>query len=980
MSRLTIHLLGTPRLEFEGQPLAFDTRKAIALLAYLAVTGEAQARDTLAAFLWPEYDQSRSRAALRRTLSTLKAAVDGYGLAIERETLSLDQSADLWIDVRHFRQLLKSCQTHGHDPDAVCPLCQPLLSEAVELYRDDFMAGFSLRDSIPFDDWQSMQSERLRRELGMALRGLVQCHQAQGQFNQAIDHTRRLLELDPLQEPAHRQLMILYASAGQRPAALNQYRECVRILELELGVPPLEETTTLYEQILAGEIDAEVIAPPAGLAIFPPPRPAPSPIPLVGRETDWATLLDSYGAVDAGGRFAVLEGEAGIGKTRLAQLFLESVRQEGATTITAQCYEGETGLAYAPFAEGLTAAVRSAGDGGWLTRLPAHWLAEAARLVPDLAPLRPAGAIAEGPGAQSRFYEAICQLLIALCGTSPPGVLFLDDVHWADAASLDLLGYLVRRLRNRPLFVLVSWRGKEFPPEQRLMQMLAATQRAGTGKLISLNRLDEAAVRELVQAAAGNTVLAHRLYRETEGLPFFLVEYLAMLESDLADDVQAPDSKTDLRLPMPGSVRGLLRSRLAPVSETGRQLLHTAAVIGRSFDFDILHEVSGRGEEETISALEELLARGLVIEQTATGGPVTSPAAAMGPVYDFSHENLRALVYDETSLARRRLLHRRVAQALLSRQRLPAAAGRASITAAQPAYHFQQAGLEEVAAQYYKQAGDEARALYANAEALAHYQSALALGHADTAALREAIGDLHTLRGEYGDALANYEMAAALLGSPAEPDHLARLETKLGGVYHRHGDWALAAGYFQQALNRLGDDGQRARLLTDWSLTAHHSGDRDQALNLAEEALSLAEAAQDSQALAQAHNILGILANSRGDGLAASQHLGRSFELADTLDDPGVKIAALNNLSLARRSAGDIDQAMALAEQALALCVELGDRHHEAALQNNLADLLHAAGQPEEAMVHLKRAVAIYADIGGEPGQWLPEIWKLTEW
>ncbi len=996
MSQLTIHLLGAPRIEYSGQPVDLDTRKAVALLAYLVITGEQHTRDALAAFLWPEYDQRRSRAALRRTLSTLKTAVEGYGLIIERESLAIDREANIAVDLHLFHDLLDSCQEHGHVPGATCPACLPPLTQAIDLYRGDFMEGFSLRDSVAFDEWQYLQGEAGRRDLASALRDIIACHRKEGHYEQAIDYAHRLLELDPLREEAHRELMRLYALAGRRSAALRQYRECVRILEEELGVPPLEETTALYKQILQGELadgvkGTAVWDQPEVNGSFPYSAPPPlHPLPLVGRSAEWDDLVGWYAAAQEGGRLLILEGEAGIGKTRLANAFVEMVRAEGAAVITAQCYEGETRLAYAPFAEGIGAAVRAAARREWSESLPNPWLAEASRLLPELTagrPEFPSLPPLDNPAAQRRFFEAIRRLLLVLIGSSPPGVLLLDNLHWADEASLETLSYLVRRLKDDPLFILATWRGELVSAGHRLRQLVAGAGREGVARLVALDRLDEAAVYELVQAADGSgedqEALARRLYRETEGLPFFLVEYLAMLESPGAGGGRdVGQSGEEATLPMPATVRDLIRSRLAPVGETGRQLLHTAAVIGRSFDFATLQEASGRSEEEAIAALEELLTLGLVIERpgdspAAPGdtsrGKGTAPWLPGEPVYDFSHERLRALVYEEPSLARRRLLHRRVARAMVrSRPLMP--------PAAQIAIHFQRAGMEKEAAFHYELAGDQARDLFANAEALAHYRSALTLGHANPARLHEALGDLHTLRGEYDQALANYQTAAALIDPLSNPETSARLETKLGGVFHRRGDWSLADGHYQQALNQIDEAVQKARLLTDWSRTAHHGGDSHRALALAEEALELARQAGDRQALAQAHNILGILANSRGELDLAREHLEQSLALAQEVGRFGPRIAALNNLSLAYRAAGEIGKAVDLVRQALDLCVELGDRHREAALRNNLADLLHAAGDSEASMAQLKQAVAIYAGIDGDASQWRPEIWKLTEW
>ena len=231
----------------DGSPIQVDTRKAIALISYLAVSGESHRRDALATLLWPDTDQARARAALRRTLSALNKAVAGYALAVDRETVGLDMNADVWVDLSEFRSRLAETAAHEHPADGVCDSCLGPLSAAATLYRGDLLAGFSLRDSDVFDDWQYSQSELARQELAGALERLVRCHALKADLRSAATCGRRWLGLDPLNEEAHRQLMRLYGRSNQRTAALQQYRECVRVLDKELGVAPLEETTELYQ-------------------------------------------------------------------------------------------------------------------------------------------------------------------------------------------------------------------------------------------------------------------------------------------------------------------------------------------------------------------------------------------------------------------------------------------------------------------------------------------------------------------------------------------------------------------------------------------------------------------------------------------------------------------------------------------------------------------------------------------------------------
>ncbi len=979
LSRLELLLLGPPRIEREGRPITVDTRKAIALMAYLALTRQEQSRDRLAALLWPDYDQTHARAALRRTLSTLNKALDGDWLDLDRETISLNPAADLWLDVDAFNAHVAATRTHGHRATEVCPACLQPLAEAVALYRDDFLEGFSLRDSADFDDWQFFQAESLRREFAGVLERLVSGYSAQGDFDAAIRHARRWLASDRLHEPAHYQLMQLYAWSGQRAAALHQYLECVQVLEQELGVAPLETTTQLYQAIKENQLPPRPAQwQPSGSSsnthiTSGQPARAAAPtatarFPLIGRSTEWATLGAAYNNSRASGQIIIIEGEAGIGKTRLAEEFLADLRRSGAATIAAHCYEGETHLAYGPIVAALRTALAQPALVARLSAISALWLSEAARLLPELAtshPGLPAAPPLDSPGAQSRFFEGIRQVLLAFCGEAHPGLVFVDNAHWADTASLDLLTYLVRRLPEQPLCLLLTWRSEQITPSHRLGQLMTDAQHAGNVSVITLRRLNQSSVEELTRSLASThetlpVGIAERLYEETEGLPFFLTEYLAALETGvLAADERAWS--------LPGGVRDLLRTRLSSASETGSQLLTTAAVIGRSFEFDTLREASGRSEEETVTALEELLAQGLIKE-------VRSGSGEQMLTYDFSHEKLRELVYEGASLARIRLLHRRIAEALIGRTR---GQREHSSFAAQIAQHYRLAGNDTAAADYYKLAGEHARRLYANTEAMAHFRTALALGHPEPGTLHEAIGDLHTLLGEYNAALRSYETAAAL----SKAEALAAIEHKLGTVYERRGDWEQAESHFEAALPALGENGPadaRSRLYADWSRSAHHHGQVNQALDLAKRALALAETAQDTRALAQAHNILGILASSQGDLEQAQHHLEESLALAERLNDLSIRVAALNNLALVCRASGAIDRAIELTEAALELCISQGDRHREAALHNNLADLLHGAGRTEDAMPHIKQAVTINADIDTET--LLPEIWKLTEW
>jgi DNA-binding SARP family transcriptional activator len=969
---LALRLLGPPSIDVDGAPLHVDTRKAVALLTYVALEGP-QRRESLSSLLWPESTDTRARAALRRTLSVLNRALGNRWLQVDGALVGL--TGDRWsCDVAEFLDAVTVTGAHGHDTMSGCGTCMETLQRAADLYRGEFLSGFGLRDSAEFDAWMMIQAETLRRESSVVLERLVDALTDAGRLDAAIARSRRLVTLDPLHEPAHRRLMQLYAWNDRRADAIHQYRECVATLDRELGVRPLDETTALYQAIVSDRVPPRPTAarpeaattrpaPARPPATGEPARPPHPETPMVGRDDALAALLSAYARIDGEGRLLAVTGEAGIGKTRLVTEVTGRLTDEGATVLAVRCQPGDQQLAYAPVAEALRDALTREDAGTWLDSLPDHWRAEAGRLVPGIhaAGDHPPPEPLSSPGAQARFVEGVWRVLGAALDGDRPGVLVVDDLQWADAATLQLLRYVITRLRGRRLALLCAWRSDELDADHPWIEGVQRAADDGLATLLTLRRLAVDDIAALLRATGGGAdvgPLAERLHRESEGLPLAVVAYL--------DDLDGPSPSGEW--PLPRGLGQLFRRRVANLDEAARQVLTAAAAIGRSFDFDTVMAASGRTDSETVSALETLTGRGMVRE-------VRNPSGE--PVYDFTHDKLRSVVYAETSLARRRLLHGRVADALHTRVRAPepefALAGRI-------AHHEQLAGREQRAAQLYAAAGEQARALYANREALAHLRRALALGHPDAPRLHEAVGDLETLVGDYRGALASFETAAAAV--PPGSHELAVLEHKSARVHLRTGDAVAARARLDAALAALGDTaepGLRARIAADRSLAAERMGSANEAELDARRALDLAERAHDRRALAQARNILGLLARRAGRLHEAERQLEHSAGLAASLDEPDAQITALNNLALVLGAAHRYDHALEHAATAADLCERIGDRHRQAALHNNIADLLHAAGRDDEAMTHLTRAVTLFAEVGEQAGS-EPEIWKLVDW
>src|SRR5262244_749838 len=412
MARLQLRLLGGFDLQAgPGQAVPIRLKKAQALLAYLAChPGQSRPRDKLATLLWPEMDDWQARANLRKVLFVLRRglSVISPSLRLDEDTVTLDTAA-LDVDVLAFQRLARRA-----DPEA--------LQQAVDLYRGDLLEGLGVTEA-PFEEWLAAERERLREFALEALAKLL-AHQTKSEASDAVATALRLLALDPLQEAVHRALMRLYVRDGRRDAALRQYQSCVDTLRRELSVEPEAETRQLYQEILRSRASPSRAARTAMADLDA----------MFGRQSELTRLLHGLDDALAGhGQLIAVLGEAGIGKSRLvSQITVEAVKR-GALALVSHAYQTEQTLAYGLWIDALR-------RGGVLDRddvfngVAVAWRIELARLFPELAQHdAPPGS---SPEDSTRLLEAVAHLLEGLAKAQPPLLLVLEDVHWADEASL----------------------------------------------------------------------------------------------------------------------------------------------------------------------------------------------------------------------------------------------------------------------------------------------------------------------------------------------------------------------------------------------------------------------------------------------------------------------------------------------------------------------------------------------------------------
>lgn len=912
----------------------------------LTQPGRAFSKDEIVEALWPGVSLQDADRRLRITVSLLRRALEpdlGRGsdsryVLSRRPGYSFDERADCEVDARKFekhRQRAESAQEAGE------------LDDAIREYREalDLAAQGEFLAEEPYEDWAMEAREEWGERRLAILSNLAECLALEGRYSEAIEACERALTLDEYRDELHRRLMLYHYCAGEQSLALRAYREYARMLKEELGAAPSPELVRLEEQIEKRDVPGV-----DEMRRYPKPRrPLRFPYSLsrtrfVGRDGEYAWLAERLREMARGiGGAVAVEGEAGVGKTRLAEEFLGYARSRGALVLSGRCYERELGAPLEPVLDALES-------------------------VPAMDDALTTQVLDPGPGYQreaephdsARAYRALTRELVWESKSDDHDglILVVDDVQWADSATLDFLSYLARRIRDERILLVFTYRREDAPGLSGWLHRLAGRRAVAT---LSLDRLTLEDVTEMLARMSSKafgelSLLADFLHRESEGNAFYAVEYLRWLieagivEIDSRRRISGLDIERLREGVLPSGVRSLLEAWLDEVGEEAKGVLELAAVVGRGFDLGLLSRATARGEAETFGQIRPLMASGLVVE---------TPEEAY---YYFSHDKLRQTLYEGIEGHRRRELHLRVAGALEE-----------GGEPAELAHHYLRAKAWRPALESLVRAGRKAEESYAWDSASKTYARALEVTEKlpDTEETRfELLGARERLlehldrREERGE--ATWEMLE-LAKRFENHTRIAEVHVRRIGALAALSDpegaeeaGRAAVEIFQELEDRAGE----ARVHREVSYVRWMYGDYAGAQEANFQALGLhRELGDRSGEAGDAWNIAQVC-RGMGDHDSGLEWIEEAVRIYRELGDKRGETMRAVVVSAIHRQRGNLKAALSCELDALQYHVELGMKDHNVYQHNSCGKLYLQLGDPQEALKHFRAAARLSRDIG----------------
>ncbi|MEM7272206.1 MAG: AAA family ATPase [Actinomycetota bacterium] len=937
---ITVRLLGGFSVGFDDLTLRSLPPQAVSLLSYLIVNRDRpQTRNLLAGRFWPELPDDRAKRRLSNSLWQIKKAATDAGMpelldttpsAVQvRDRFAVEVDAeDFERQLADFDRELRTRQLRGVLADR--------LAEVVNAYPGDFLDGH-------YDDWIDPIRDRIKDRYHTALVQLIQLYKSRSQYDTALRFATTLVKQAPLREDLHREVMRLHALLGQTPAAERQFAVCARVLKAELGVEPSAETVELIERIRTD-------APSHLVRSQPPPSDAR---PLIGRAQELTVLLGRVDELLRGqGGVVLVEGDPGIGKTRLIEEFVEAADWRGVRILSA----GHTGLSnmrpYETLREALATSVTGLRGEHLAEVVDPVWLQQAAEVLPELSRLvngaGPARALRpeEEP---TRMSEAMARVILAQGGLGPT-LIVLEDIHWCDDDSMQVLSQLGGRLARSGVLLCLTYRRFEAEQSDSVWTGISKLEALPSGSRLVVNPLKGNEVRELIAVHIGPEGLAgpklSQLVGETNGNPLYVLE--AVRNPGVLGDDDEADDRLLSTLDLPASVVRSLETRVSALAPDVLTVLRALAAMAEPASTHMLTEIAGVDRRRALEALTLMSEQGFVADDDQG-------------ICRFSHEQTRRVVYELMPQDERRAMHERIADALATEEvqrpeRL--------------AHHARLAGRMADAQWWHLVSAREALAMNGYRTAAEHF------GQAD-----EAAQDLGVDLADRAKDLLAYEAALDVLGRRSEQTMLLKrlrevdlpLPVELELVEREV--WLLlntdepeeAARLATEYAARAKDAGEPfVGLLTAVGVARYRSGDFRGAIEPATEALA---AAVDIPSKIAAETILGKALVDLMDREAGERHLDNAAASADSVGDDRGKIEALSYKAVAQFRLGRYVDAEALFSAALQLSRSIGYRWGEGANLANLGTLNMAQGHGGLALDNFNAASDVFGSLGHGRGE-----------
>ncbi len=914
---LRIHLLGQPRFFYDGEPYGFHSRpRALALLVFFLLNrGAHLTRDLVAFSIWADDSEADARAKLRRHLYQLTNALPPsavpYVVSVE-DTITWNEEARVWVDVDEFERSV------GDEARWV---------DAVELYEGDLALAI-------YDDWIEPIRERLRRAYIGTLERLLFRARSRREFTPAIGYAERILTNDPWREDTLRQLASIRYESGDRASALREIDLFARRLASDVNAELMPETLALRGVMLRGGA-----LPDAAARGTLEPQPPANVLPFVGRAAEMDQLAQAWRTTSLGqGEVVLIGGEAGIGKTRLANEVALLANIQGGRVLRGTTSSPEQ-VPYQPFVEALRDALPL------LTGVDVRpiWLAAITPLVPELALRRadlPALAAIDAERERSRLLEGLAAVVQGL-SRQRPLLLILEDLQWAGEATLFALEYLARRVGAFPALILATYRNEPGEAARTIQPLRRRLQLENVANHLPLGGLSTQAVCDLARSLPAlmpeaDAIGAH-VHAVSGGNPLFAVELLR-------ESAESGVRETSSRF-----LRAMIDVRTSRVSENARKIGEVASVLGATFDADLLREICGLPENAVLDGVSELLGRNLVRE-----------VGRVHFAFAFSHHLIASAMYEGMEPQRRTQWHRRVAMTI---ERLSSDSDEAAGTIA---YHYDKGGEAEQAAAYYLESANRSFKIFANQEALTGATRGLELAREPEQ--RRALLDLRErILGRLGDREAQCADIDALEQLANDDD------ARTDGLWRRAqlaralGELPEEARYLEEFSQRTAAANNSAREAAGLRAAARNLMLRceySQAATRAEAALEIDRRRDDARGEVDALCLLSEISVNRGEASDAEKTLQDARARAHGTEDPVLIVRVAMTSAAIAIMCRDFPRALADSKEAQRRYREIGDREGEAEAGTRVASALSFQMRFEEASAEFSAAAAIYRALG----------------